>query len=608
MAGAVFEPVIERVASREHRWTNLIGAVAIVAVTLLFFSAFFNRFAGLRSGDGAFGAGAAWLAGKLPYRDYFCTATPLNIIKSAAVLAVFGDRLFVLRAFALFERSLLALILYFWLARFFRASHAAMAAILAIVVSAGDISDPLSSYNHDTILWAVLSGFLASFALDEGSTRGAALFAGLSGVCAGLCFCTKQTIGLGAVVAIPVICGVFLSRLDGLRKAAIFVVCFAAGCLLPAAALLAWLAKLGIANDFLQQAFVRGPAAKALGGNQFLMRTVSIGIELWPAVVLGVAACFICWRAVRRSGKQSEMPETDTPARVISIFASAALAVAAGIAVSRAGFSILPMLPKATIYFVLLICPVLGLSFGWLALWNRVSRRQSQYCLLSGVSFVTASMLSLSWPAFEAMVMPGLGFLIAAVLDGAPPWRRWILFGFCPVVLLIQTSSKLNAPDGFAGWIEPPVRDATMRSEIPEMSGFFLPPGMIRLVDGTARIIRENTKPEDTIFTYPEMGLFYTITKRTSPMFSGSHNIDVVNDSLAREEAGRLLRDPPKVIVYYREPEEYLRGEEQIWRQGRRAGQRDIIAAIETLIKDYWLAGKFEGPRNERTVLVYVRP
>jgi hypothetical protein len=217
-------------------------------------------------------------------------------------------------------------------------------------------------------------------------------------------------------------------------------------------------------------------------------------------------------------------------------------------------------------------------------------------------------MLSLSWPAFEAMVMPGLGFLTAAVLDGSSRWRRVILFGLCPAILFVQTCSKLNGPHGFEGWFDPPVRESTMRSELPEMSGFILPPGMVRLIDGTVRIILDNTTPRDTIFTFPGMPIFYGMTGRQPPTLLGEHNIDVVDDALAKEEADRLLEKRPKVIVYYRQPEEYLKEEELIWRQGRRSGQRDIISAVETLIKNYQLAGTFEGPKNARTVLVYVRP
>src|ERR1700722_17848971 len=103
MAEFVLDPIAEKVQSRGNHRAIVVYALVVVAVTLLFFSSFFNRFAGLRSGDGAYSSGDAWLVGKLPYRDYFCTATPLNIMKSAAILAMFGDRLFVLRAFALFE-------------------------------------------------------------------------------------------------------------------------------------------------------------------------------------------------------------------------------------------------------------------------------------------------------------------------------------------------------------------------------------------------------------------------------------------------------------------------------------------------------------------------
>src|ERR1700678_51178 len=107
MAALAPDPIAEELGSRANRWSIFLGALAIVAITLLFFFAYFNRFAGLRSGDGSFSACTAWLAGKLPYRDYFLTSTPLNVIKSAGVLALFGDRLIVLRAFAMMERSLL---------------------------------------------------------------------------------------------------------------------------------------------------------------------------------------------------------------------------------------------------------------------------------------------------------------------------------------------------------------------------------------------------------------------------------------------------------------------------------------------------------------------
>jgi hypothetical protein len=94
---------------------------------------------------------------------------------------------------------------------------------------------------------------------------------------------------------------------------------------------------------------------------------------------------------VRRSGAQSQPRETDAPGRLLPILLSAAFVVAAGIALSHAVFNTIPILPKAAIYFVLLACPAIGLRYGWLLLRDTEARRESQYCLLAGVSFVTAS-------------------------------------------------------------------------------------------------------------------------------------------------------------------------------------------------------------------------
>ena len=136
---------------------------------------------------------------------------PLSILKSALVLKLFGARLIVLRAFAVFERVVLASVLYFWLARLFRPAVASMAAIVAIILSAGDIADTFTSYSHDAILDCA-AGFSASFALDGRRPRTLAVLGALSGVCAGLALCTKQSIGGGTVAGLPVVCAVLLWR------------------------------------------------------------------------------------------------------------------------------------------------------------------------------------------------------------------------------------------------------------------------------------------------------------------------------------------------------------------------------------------------------------
>jgi hypothetical protein len=521
-------------------------------------------------------------------------------------MSVWGDKPIVPRAFALFERSVLALILYFWLVRLFRPSHAALAAITGMILSAGDFADPLASYNHDTILWTMVSGFLASFALDSRSSRALKIFPFFSGVAAGLSIASKQTIGAGSTVAIPIVCGLFLWHFAGFRRALRFIATFAVGWLLPALAILGWMAKSGLVGLFIHQAFVSGPAAKSLHGNSYLGRSVDVGMVLLPSVVLGCIGLLFLVAPFQRSGTLEHI-RRDSKITLWRVLLLCGFTLLLGYFGARLNIAVLVWVVKSTIYLTLFGSLAAGIYCGYKLARSQATVRHAQYCLFAAVSFVVASMLSLSWPAFEAMVLPGLGFFIAIMLDGTSRRRQTILYITCAILIFSEISLKLNVPFGFADWHEPPVWEANSVSQLPEMAGFRLPADTVRLIDGTVRIIRANSTPEDTIFTYPEIGLFYGISHRKAPTFSGSHNIDVVNDAFASEEAETLLRKKPAVIIYYRQPEDYLRLEEKRWRGGNRSGQRDIIAAIESLIPEYRLAATFPSAARNRDLLVYVR-
>ena len=211
-------PAVERAASIAEiqpvgsRSAELaFGAALVCIVTLGFFLLFFNRFAGVRTINGSGLLGIAVLEGRLPYRDMFFAAPPMYALKNAVFVELFGRDVIMPRIAALFERTLLVLVLYFWLARLFRPAHAVLGSVLAIVASACDVTDPISSYNHDTIFWAVVCGYCASVALGRSPQR-RLLQVLLSGVAAGMCFSTKQTIGLGVSAAVPVILGLATFR------------------------------------------------------------------------------------------------------------------------------------------------------------------------------------------------------------------------------------------------------------------------------------------------------------------------------------------------------------------------------------------------------------
>jgi len=534
----------------------------------------------------------------------------MNTLKSAAVLKIFGNAIIALRAFDVIERVGLALIVYFWLARLFRARDAALAAIVTIIVSASDVADPISSYNHDAVFWAVASGFVASFSLDRVRSLKALIgFSVACGFLAGLSFATKQTIGLGATAGIPFIAAACILQLAGIRRAAIFIAAFTGGWCLSAGALLLWLSYLRILSSFINQAFVKGPAAKASHPSDFLVRFLFVVRLMRRPVILALAALALTFRSWTGFGTPEEQGAR-SPHDLWRVGLLCMAAIGLGAVASYAGFPFWwhgVTAGQPPIFYTLFSVLLLLLYYSYLYLRRGLSWRQSQCFLFAMVSFATASMLSLSWPAFEAMAVPGLGLLIAITLRGMTDWRRYGIYLVCGVLIFGETLAKLNLPFSFLDLDEPPVRTANYKSSLPALRGFLLPDSTVKLVDGIVRIIREHSTPADTIFVYPEMGLFYILSNRKAPTETTSHNIDVVNDEFARSEAGKVAAAKPAVIIYYRQPEEFLSGQEFIWRSGKRSGQRDIISALETLIPDYKLAGQFSMPESNRQVDVYVR-
>ena len=284
--------------------------------------------------------------------------------------------------------------------------------------------------------------------------------------------------------------------------------------------------------------------------------------------------------------------------------------ILAGAAISYSGLIPYTGWARASIDFTLVTCGLLASFYGLLWVKRKVSEGEAQFWLLAGVSFVIAFLLFLSWPVFEAMVMPGLPFLAALLLDASASRKRYaaVAPALCGVLLLTQTADKLTQPFAFNGWRDGPVRLATETSRLPAMRGFRLPKDAVPLIDGVTDIIAKRSAPGDVIFTYPAMPLFYYLSGRSSPTYSWSHNIDAIPDAVAESDAEILLRTRPAVIVYYDFPPGFVEWEEALWRGGRPSGQRAIVAAIASLSREYELAGSFAVPMTGRPVKVLARP
>lgn len=583
--------------------------LALLLLTLVFFLGFYNRFGGIRSGDGEFTSAVAFLAGKIPYRDYYTTAPPLNLIKSVVLLKLFGSALIVSRVAGVAERLVLALVLFQWLRKMFRPIDALIASVVTMILSAGDQTDPVASYNHEAILWAMLCGLAASMVLDgKRQGRRLVLWAMLSGAFASLSFLTKQTIGAGVFgLGLGVVAGL-LWRRQGRRASACWAGSFAAGFGVPLLMMIGLLWRVHVLRAFCEMLFVQGPAAKAGHAGEFFWRELKIAGENGVWVLLGMFALTLSLPALSWSLKDLGSRQRDTAVWLRTAAVCVVVLVAVGWAEAMA-YKRLPALhnvSKSVVYFTFIGTTILMLELAG-ALRRPISERRAQYTLFCAISWGVAFTLSLSWPAFEAMLLPGLGLLVAGVLDGSRRPGRVLCYAGLALLLFFQVREKWDRPFAFDYLAEPPVAVAVDRSSEPMLRGMRLPPTTVAFLDGTTKIIRQHTGPQDSIFTFPEMSLVYALSGRMPPTFALSHNMDVVNDRFATEEAARLLRSRPAVIVTYRLSEEQMKAQEVLWREGRRSGQRELRAAVDDLVRGYHLEATYVLTKNDPPIEVYVR-
>lgn len=587
---------------------DFLPLLTLILLSSLFFFSYFNRFAGIRSGAGEWSGGIALLSDVLPYRDYYTAGPPLNQIKSAIELSLFGKTLLVSRACAVAERLGLAVLLYCWLRRFFNSFPSLLGALVTIVVSAGDRSDPLASYNHDAILCATLCGFAGSHVLRDISSKQMALYSLLAGAGAGLSALTKQTVGLGVAAAVLVLVAAALIRLRS-RALRLWLPLYVLGFTVPLITVGAWLHHLGVLSAAGRMLFVTGPSAKASGPGSFVMRALSIGWDNAVWVGLGALGCVLSFPAVRR-GLRGSLDAPPSKRAPIYVLLCGVVLFAASEVLSSLGVPAVWNFSKSAVYFTcfdLSLFAVALIAQGYRANTPLVERERAwELLLFLGVGWSVAITLALSWPAFEAMTLPGLALLLAAAAQGVRK-GKFALYAIFAVLFCFQLREKLDLPFTFGSQDEMPVRLATQRSDLPLLRGLRLPGESVSFLDDTAHLIASHTQPDDGIFTYPEMGVFYPLTGRQPPTWAGSHNIDVVPDTFAKEEAARLLARPPVVLVYARPTEEHLVAEEKLWRNGRRSGQRDLVGALDSLLGQYDLRGTYVLKPGDDPIRVYLR-
>jgi len=599
----------------ERRGQLALAVVIVVGLNLAFLLSFWNRFLAPSVSGMFLEFASRLLSGKVPYRDFYVVVTPFYIFKTAAIVKIFGPSLAILRLIDIGYRCALGAILVIWLSKVVRIPYALLGALAAVIVFSTDPGDSLTSYHLEATFWALTGAFLLSYVQWERREilRNISVIC-CSGACCSICFFTKQTEGGGITLALIIVIAGLSTRDLGLRPALLRLLAFCMGWILPAGTILGWLASKGALRPFATAILSDGPSAKGSPGH-LLTRVFLNGYGSWPGnaayLVFGICTMLL---VVRMKRKRTALPSAAPGMVQLAVIA---VAGAAALLVGYAGGALVPASSMApyrleiwSIYFGFFGIFSLAVYYTLILIRRGMTEAERQRWLILVASFWICYTMSWSWVAWGPMAFPGLGVVIAFMLDDLhstprTPVLRYSLATAAVLLLSVCEAGRVSSPFSWDSWTDDPISKATAQSRQPMLKGIYMSPDMAAFTDRLTSLIDSHSRVNDSVFIYSYQPLWYVLANRWPPTYAQVHFFDVAPDGLCRRDAERIVKERPAVIVDFVGDSDLWN--EKLFRAGHRSGQRDLHDQIYQLIDaDYRLEAAITLQESPVPVKVFV--
>lgn len=591
------------------------AVVIVVGLNLAFLLSFWNRFLAPSVSGMFLEFASRLLSGKVPYRDFYVVVTPFYIFKTAAIVKIFGPSLAILRLIDIGYRCALGAILVIWLSKVVRIPYALLGALAAVIVFSTDPGDSLTSYHLEATFWALTGAFLLSYVQWERREilRNISVIC-CSGACCSICFFTKQTEGGGITLALIIVIAGLSTRDLGLRPALLRLLAFCMGWILPAGTILGWLASKGALRPFATAILSDGPSAKGSPGH-LLTRVFLNGYGSWPGnaayLVFGICTMLL---VVRMKRKRTALPSAAPGMVQLAVIA---VAGAAALLVGYAGGAFVPASSMApyrleiwSIYFGFFGIFSLAVYYTLILIRRGMTEAERQRWLILVASFWICYTMSWSWVAWGPMAFPGLGVVIAFMLDDLhstprTPVLRYSLATAAVLLLSVCEAGRVSSPFSWDSWTDDPISKATAQSRQPMLKGIYMSPDMAAFTDRLTSLIDSHSRVNDSVFIYSYQPLWYVLANRWPPTYAQVHFFDVAPDGLCRRDAERIVKERPAVIVDFVGDSDLWN--EKLFRAGHRSGQRDLHDQIYQLVDaDYRLEAAIPLQESPVPVKVFV--
>lgn len=156
--------------------------------------------------------------------------------------------------------------------------------------------------------------------------------------------------------------------------------------------------------------------------------------------------------------------------------------------------------------------------------------------------------------------------------------------------IMFSISAKMSIPYDWQGWRTLPCSKSDIDTKISGLNGYKLNIETDRQFSRIVELIENNTAKDDYVYQFANIPLFNVLTNRKIPTYAPISWFDVLPDTIARDSAKKLYANPPKMVIWHNMSDSEWNLLENVFRNGKRSGQRDIKRFYdENIVNNYEL-------------------
>lgn len=577
------------------------------------------------------------------YKDFSYLFYPFYIQFIAFFCKIFGYKIIALRILGLLVFIAIGIATYLLFSKLVSAPGAAIAAITTTMYLQSEVVQLFYDYIRFFDLFAYLSVyFLAQYMIELKQPRKKRLSLSIifSAVFVVLACMTKQSTGMLLIVyyLILLLFSALIFKSSHGKRILADTLCYCAVVFLLFGCMFIWLCANNAFGDFLQNA--TGSALAAKGGlANVLFRWIGV---LYPSMrskfapIIGLLAIIllivISSKIHIKKSSNSLSPEilinnelTGTfsspkasPKENFILLAFGTLLVGILIMVCRKVHSVTKYFSDsfdgnmATFGFVLctLCFAFIAFSLLFLAYKTRKNANISEihqkllpilpWFTFLGSIFAIGYGSGMSGGLCESQTALGVGFIIV-LFAKAMESSKFRMLGLALLLVYGATfstscaSRKYYSLYSWWGLSEGPVWEAQHLSKSPILSGIKMTSNEQFMYDSIIDIIENNTEKDDSIFCFPHIPIFYSLTNRKSDTYTQVQWFDVSNIKHIEQDIETLHNNPPKAIIYCELPDFVYAGHESSFNSNKKSQTRVMSDFLMSFVSknDYTLAGEF---------------